>query len=159
MRRWRRFRRLAPPQRSALLWALVLVPVTGAALRVMGMRRWRAVLALLVPRNNSPARLPPEESTAEKSELARQIGRMVTAAAREGVFHGQCLEKSLVLWWLLVRQGLPAEVRIGVRRAAGKFEAHAWVELFKTAVNDDDRVRQDYAPFERNMASLEIEPR
>ena len=83
---------------------------------------------------------------------------MVAAAAREGVYHGRCLEQSLTLWWLLARRGLPAELHIGVRKAASGFEAHAWVELFGAVVNDADEVRQDYVPFGRDIASLGIEP-
>jgi len=84
---------------------------------------------------------------------------MVAAAAREGIYHGRCLEQSLTLWWLLVRRGLPAELHIGVRKSATGFEAHAWVELFQTVVNDGDAVRVDYVPFGRDIAAVGIEPR
>jgi hypothetical protein len=156
--RWRRFRRLAAPERGSLLWAFALVPATAVALRTIGLRRWKALLAWTVPREGSAPVVPSGESKTSAIESARRTGRMVAAAAREGVYHGKCLEQSLTLWWLLVRRRLPAELHIGVRKAASGFEAHAWVELFGTVVNDGDEVRQDYVPFGRDIASLGIEP-
>jgi hypothetical protein len=158
VRRWRRFRRLAPPERASLLWAFVLVPATGAALRLMGMRRWRAFLAKFVSSGKFSYSNPPDEIKSAAIESARRTARMVSAVAREGLYHGRCLEQSLTLWWLLARRALPAELHIGVRKAAAGFEAHAWVELFGAVVNDGDEVRQDYVPFGRDIASLGIEP-
>jgi len=39
-----------------------------------------------------------------------------------------CLRQSLVVWFLLRRRGLPAELRIGARKVEDRLEAHAWVE-------------------------------
>jgi hypothetical protein len=102
---------------------------------------------------------PSDERTSEQIELARQTARMVKAAAREGIYSGRCLEQSLVLWGLLRRQRLPAELHIGVRQNKAQFEAHAWVELFHAVVNDEDGVRQEYVAFGRDISSVGIEPR
>ena len=92
-------------------------------------------------------------------ELADRAGRMVAAAAREGVYHGRCLEQSLMLWWLLLWRHLPAELHIGVRQTDEKFEAHAWVELFGSVVNGKNTVYQEYVPFGRDIASVGFEQR
>ena len=39
-----------------------------------------------------------------------------------------CLKKSLILFRILRRRGLPAELRLGVRKLQHDFSAHAWVE-------------------------------
>jgi hypothetical protein len=158
VRKWQRFRRLAGPERASLLWAFVLVPATAAALRTIGLRRWKALLAKTTPRKNFSPIVSSETLKSAAIESARRTARMVAAAAREGVYHGRCLEQSLTLWWLLARRALPAELHIGVRKAAAGFEAHAWVELFGMVVNDSNGVRQDYVPFGRDIASLGIEP-
>ena len=158
MNKLRRFRRLAAPERASLLWAFVLVPATGAALRVVGLQRWKTLLRWTLPRESS---IRANLSEAEKStaiDFAKRTGRMVAAAAREGLYHGRCLEQSVTLWWLLARRKLPAELHIGVRKADAGIEAHAWVELFGTVVNDSDGVRQDFVPFGRDIASLRSEP-
>jgi hypothetical protein len=33
------------------------------------------------------------------------------------------------------------------------FEAHAWVEIESTVVNDGEEVRKDYAPFDQDIAA------
>ena len=74
--------------------------------------------------------------------------RMVRAAVRHSVGHPSCLEESLALWWLLGRQGIASELRIGVRKHDEKFEAHAWVERKGVAVNEPESLHEHYAAFD-----------
>jgi hypothetical protein len=46
------------------------------------------------------------------------------------------LQRSLVLNYWLRREGLPSELRIGVRKDGDALKAHAWVELGRHVVND-----------------------
>src|SRR6266566_2068717 len=57
------------------------------------------------------------------------IGRTVRIAAVYGPYHATCLPRALVVWGLLRRCALEGELTIGVRKAEGELEAHAWVEL------------------------------
>jgi hypothetical protein len=84
---------------------------------------------------------------------------MVAAASREGIFHGKCLEQSTVLWWFLLRRGFAAELQIGGRQGSAGFEAHAWVEIAGTVINDHETVGEDFAPFRGNAASAGIHSR
>jgi hypothetical protein len=152
--KWRRFRRLPAPERAILLRALILLPLTGAALHTVGFRRWKSFLARFAPEKNST-----EPVTAESLKYARRFTRMVAAASEEGIFHGKCLERSMVLWWFLLRRGFPAELQIGGRRAGAGFEAHAWVEIQGIVINDHEAVGQDFAPFRGNAASAGINSR
>ncbi len=67
---------------------------------------------------------------------------LVRIAARNHLYEMTCLRQSLALQWLLARRGIPAELRIGVRKQAGALEAHAWVECAGQAV--EARGIQDY---------------
>ena len=154
MNKWRRLRRLSVLERRILLRALFLLPVTGAALHTIGFRRWKLFLARFTPAINST-----EPVTVESLRPARRIARMVAAASEEGLYHGKCLERSIVLWWFLLRRGFPAELQIGGRRGSAGFEAHAWVKIGGIVVSDGDSVHQDFAPFGRDTASMGIEPR
>jgi len=87
------------------------------------------------------------------------MARMVAAASEEGIFHGKCLERSIVLWWFLQRRGFPAELQIGGRRTGAGFEAHAWVEIAGAVINDHDGVGQEFSPFGGNAASVGIDSR
>jgi transglutaminase-like putative cysteine protease len=126
------------------------MPLTRIALRIFGYRRWQRLLFLTVPG------IIDAKVTDEIITEARRTARLVRAAG-EGIVKGSCLEQSVVLWWLLRRQRRPCELRIGVRMAAAGFEAHAWVEVGGKVVNDSEDVRQDYAPFEQDIAKAAME--
>src|SRR5258708_9563088 len=76
---------------------------------------------------------------------------MVRAALRYSVTQYSCLEGSLTLWYLLRRKGIPACLRIGVRKENGKFEAHAWGEHGGEALNQDEAMHRHYAAFEQYL--------
>jgi len=84
---------------------------------------------------------------------------MVNIAAREGVYRPNCLGQSLVLWWLLRQEGIASELRIGVRKQARRFQAHAWVERSGVVLNDSDEVHKHYAPFDRSIVPAQAERR
>ena len=115
---WRKFLGLSPAERRLFLAAALLLPAVALALRLVGLRRSQAALARLAPRGRPAA-----------PGRAADAARMVLAASRHAPCRADCLRRSLVLWWLLRRAGLDAELRIGVRKQDGQLEAHAWVEL------------------------------
>jgi hypothetical protein len=142
--RWSRLWRLSSAERWLLAQALALLPLTALALWLIGFRRWQAVLA----------RLAPVGPSADKDDAAlvgegRATARLVDAAARHGPYRATCLPRSLALWWLLRRRGIECDLRIGVRKEAGRFEAHAWTEWRGTALNDSEDVRERFAAFDR----------
>ena len=56
-----------------------------------------------------------------------------------------------MLWWLAARRGIPAELRIGARKQAGRFEAHAWVEMGNVVLNDSGEAHLHFAPFDGSI--------
>jgi hypothetical protein len=148
---WRELRRLSRRERGLLAQALVMIPLTALALRVVGLGRWRSALGHL-----TPARRPPGARPAPDFEnLPRITARMVRVAAAHGLSTGNCLSQSLVLWWLLRRQGIEGELKFGARKGGAALEAHAWVELASVALNDGDDVRARFTPFECVAAAAE----
>jgi hypothetical protein len=77
---------------------------------------------------------------------------MVNAGAHYGLIRPTCLEESLALWYFLRRQGIPSKLRIGVRKIADKFEAHAWVEYQGQALNQSDEPHKHYAAFDSEFS-------
>jgi len=132
---------------------MVLLPLTALALRLVGFQRCKATLCRWVSK--------PEAGSVDRSdasiEQARQVARMVQAASRHGLCRANCLEQSLVLWWLLLRRGVSAGLRIGVRKAEGCMRAHAWVELSGVVLNDAEDVLRRYAPFEQDIVAMSVE--
>ncbi|MEI9849746.1 MAG: lasso peptide biosynthesis B2 protein [Sphingomonas sp.] len=68
------------------------------------------------------------------------------------ILAGNCLSRSLALWWTLARSGVPTSLCIGADRHAGTFRAHAWVEHQGVPLNAGRRVHRRFAAFDRNFA-------
>ena len=149
--RWNRFRRLSAFERGVVLEATGGLLATWIGLRLIGFRRWERVLAVFVPTVNTTG--PAQGASVQKSVLL--VARMQEAAARNLFFHANCLEQSLVLWWLLRRRGIDAALRIGARKESDRFEAHAWVELDSQVLNDASAEHRHFVPFERPILSME----
>ena len=146
--RLRRFSALERPARGLFLRAVVLLPLVVLSLRWRGFRGTQAVLQRFLSKAN------PEPDVALRSKIAGLTAHMVNAADRRGLVHPSCLAKSLTLWWLLGRRGIPSRLRIGIRKEKEKFEAHAWVERNGTALNEPDEPHHHYAAFDASLSAL-----
>jgi len=149
--RWRKFWRLSGYQRGIALEAAGGLLATSLGLRLAGFRRWKSVLAWLAPSANTTMR---RQSTSQR-EPAELIARMAAAAARNVFFGTNCLEQSLVLWSLLRRRGISAELLIGARKEFERFEAHAWVEVDSVVLNDASAEHLHFIPFDGPISPLE----
>jgi Transglutaminase-like superfamily len=85
-------------------------------------------------------------------ELCGLTTRMVLAAVRNSPIPSTCLERSLSLWWLLARQGIATQFRIGVRKDGERFTAHAWVERDGVALGEPDETHLHYAAFAEELS-------
>jgi len=149
-RSWQAVWRLSWGERWLLVQAFVLLPLLGLALGLFGFRRLYGALARLAPVPH-PA---PADGAAALSQ-ARAAARVVQSAAWHIPLGSTCLTRSLALWWLLRRQGIQSDVRIGVAKEAGRFQAHAWVEQGSSVLNDADNVRQRFAAFDHDPIPAE----
>jgi hypothetical protein len=146
--RLRRFRALERPAQKLFLRALVLLPLVTLSLRWRGFRATQAALQRFLSNTGR------EPDPAQVSKDAVLTAHMVNAADRHGLVHPSCLAKSMTLWWLLGRQGIPSHLRIGTRREKEKFEAHAWVERNGAALNEPDEHHHHYAAFDATLSAL-----
>jgi hypothetical protein len=83
------------------------------------------------------------------------IARMAAAAARYLPFRTNCLEQSLVLWWLLRRRRIAADLKIGARKEANRFQAHAWVDFQGGGSASEEHLH--FVPFEGSVTSMETQ--
>lgn len=139
----RRFSKLPAFERGMFVRAVLLLPVTACAVRLVRLTtvmRWAESLS-------GCKRLRAKQSPQETHQQALAARRMLETASRYGLARGNCLSKSLVLWHLLRRKGVAANLRVGGRKEDRQFAAHAWVELDGVVINDPDGLRQDFVPF------------
>ena len=125
-----------------LAGSLVLLPITALALRVLRLGTVRVV-------NDRPRRWrrdPPDRARADR------IAHMVAAAAHHGPYRASCLPQSLVVQYLLRRDGMRGELRYGVRKTDGAVHAHCWIEIDGEPLIDSPEVHRHYAVLERSPA-------
>ena len=89
----------------------------------------------------------------------RSAATMVEIAAQRGPYQARCLQKSLVLWWVLRRHGIAADVWFGVCKEGSRLDAHAWVECRGVVLNDKDDVREHFAAFKSPVSSAGMQLR
>ena len=145
MKKLRKLLRLNRGERWTLAQAMILLPLTALALRLIGLRRSQRIFSHFIPRDSD---CKTEGSEASLNQ-ALHISHLVNLAVRHGVFPANCLQRSLALWWLLRRRRIQGEIKVGTRKVSGRFEAHAWIEVDGVVLNDSDDVRLRYAPFDR----------
>ena len=142
MRFLRQLRSLKPVGRRVFLQAAILLPFTALGLRLFGLMNVYAGLGRLA---GHPGQAPPADEVAR----VRRARRVIRYLGQNGPYRGNCLSRSLILWWLLRRQGIESDLRIGVQNEAGRFQAHAWVEYQGRPLNASQQVHQRYVAFEQ----------
>lgn len=140
-RKGQTYRQLSGTEHRLFLSALLLFPIVVVCLKLRGLKRTQKLILWLC---GSP-------STYRENEKYNVIltARMVRLAAQYNGAWETCLSRSLVLWGLLSRQGISSELRIGVRREEGHFEAHAWIEYEGVALNEYTDLCDRYSAFDR----------
>jgi hypothetical protein len=153
MKTWRGFWRMDGSSRPLALESAAALVATWIGLRLAGLRRWKAVLLSLTPRAADSAG-PSDPAVIANAQVITHI-QQITAGHL--IFQTSCLEQSLVLWWLLRRRRIAAELRIGGRKEEGRFEAHAWVELGSVVLNDSGEEHLHFTPFDGPVISAETQ--
>ncbi|MBS1790776.1 MAG: lasso peptide biosynthesis B2 protein [Acidobacteria bacterium] len=138
-------------ERRWLLQAWSLLPLVRLLLRLLGLRRTQALMIRFAGNL-----VETELEIGQARDIAKNIARLVISAARYHLISANCLPQSLVLWWLLRRNAIDSELRIGVRKQHGNFEAHAWVEVFGMALENQASEEQRFAPFEASIRPPEV---
>jgi hypothetical protein len=169
VRRLKTFLGLPRQERWIVMQSFLLLPLVALLLGTIGLARCWALLEGLANAPEGPHPLNPSPQCGEgELELGvrapspagrggqgvRATVRMVDLAARHLPWQPRCLPHSLVLWFLLRRQGVPAKLRIGVQKSAQQLKAHAWVEVDRQVVNDAPDIATEYRPFEDIATAL-----
>jgi hypothetical protein len=145
---WSKLFALSGREKRLLVVSVVALPVNAVALSLFGLNRWQALLSRLAP-IDQPAGKADWESLLDQ---AHETARVVCIASSRGPYRGNCLQRSLTIWWLLRRQKIEGNIRFGARKEGGRFEAHAWVEFRDKALFDPSDVYPTFKPFERSVA-------
>ena len=148
---YHKFRRLSRLEKRLFLQAVFLLPLVALTTKLFGFKSTRCGFATLAPSGNGG-----NQNLAIKQIHAFITAKMVTAAAHRGPYRANCLQQSLVLWWLLRRQGIESDLRIGVHKTSGSLAAHAWVERLGHVLNESDDVHERFTAFNRSIVPVGV---
>ena len=130
--------------RPSVVTCLLLITAVDVSARVFGLRR-----TLRWAKRASGVRPVGIRAGRAAADADACAGRVALASA----FYPRralCLEQSLVLFVVLRRRGVAAELRIGVQPRP--FYAHAWVEVDGRPLRESRELSQSFAVF----ATLEV---
>jgi hypothetical protein len=99
------------------------------------------------------AAMIPRDAPGDPSD-APHLNRILLALTRWWPARTLCLQRSLMLYWLLNRRNLEPSLRIGVDKADAKLLAHAWVEINGQPIGEPSDQCQEFALLEQPSASL-----
>jgi transglutaminase superfamily protein len=126
--------RLSWLQRRMFLRAAVWLGITDVALRTIGLQR----IMRMVP-SVAATLSAPYGHVGLYAWILDFVGSHYPVPAH-------CLHKSLVLHFWLRKEGIPSELRIGVRKEDRQLKAHAWVEIDGQVVNDSPDAVSAFRP-------------
>ncbi len=118
-RRLRRWLALPAAERAGLWRAFAWLALMRLGLWLLPFRTMRRLLRGVAVAGSAAG--------AGKALAPERVAWAVDVASRY-VPAATCLPRALATYTLLRRQGVPATVRIGVKKGAGGLEGHAWVE-------------------------------
>ncbi len=81
---------------------------------------------------------PPRPVPPGRNGLLDRVALAVPRAAARVPWRADCWVQALAAQSWLAREGVPAEIWIGVRQDRGAFEAHAWLRSGERAVTGGD---------------------
>jgi Transglutaminase-like superfamily len=143
--RLQRIRALDAGQWRVVATSVVLLAPIQLMLKSRGFKRTASALAA---RSDRPL------GTSDRL-VAVSLAEAVSLVAGRKVVGALCLGRSLLLWFLLRRRGMDAELVVGTKSSVDhEWMAHAWVELDAQPVNDVADVRQYYSSFDLDLPRL-----
>ncbi len=144
MKLWRAYRKLEREDRRTLMLLTCLLPLIAGTIRILGFNRAFSVIGRLAGSSG--------DTTITVDEgLLNRVRKWTRYLKLNGIYRGNCLSRSLMIWSVLQRNGISCDLVVGTRFRDGQFQAHAWVEHDSRPVNAGPRVRQNYVVFEHRF--------
>ena len=139
--KWRKFKSLSASERRVFTRAVSLLPLVSLGCTVLGFRK--VVSMLLRKSGRCPIDAVINDNAAK---TAKNTYLLTQTACQLPMFRFRCLVRSLVLWHLLLCQGIDAKLQFGVRKVGKKINAHAWVEHDGVALGQSADLLSTFAP-------------
>lgn len=141
LRKLRTFLALPAPHRRIFAKIALLVPALELAVRALGFRRTYGLLR----RFSRPDGGQPVDD--EKRIVYRHMNYL-HLYERQFFSFGNCLARSLAVWFLLTRRGIEVDLQFGMKKDVnGSLLAHAWLEHKGEPLITASEKEEQYVPF------------
>ena len=140
---WHQLKALTWDEWFWLFVCYCLLVLVASLLRVLGYGRTKKLIHRFIPKRTTPG--VPNEA---EMVWATSIARLIRVATWHGPLRFNCLTQALVLWGILTRRGVSAEIRFGLHNEPGaSLFAHAWVECRGINLMDNPETQQKISAF------------
>lgn len=146
LRKFQTFAAMDSPERQLLAHAALLPLFIALSFRLLGVSKTQGRLRQWAMRG--------ARSTSEADEfrfIRRALNAQRLVKSKTGI-EGSCLVKSLTLWAILLKGGLHADLRVGMRKREGKLGGHAWLEYRGRPLNEDEGEIASYSVYDSPVA-------
>ena len=127
---------------------LICAQILHLFLLLFGFKKVKYFLDLCC--NGTPSQFIMSESEAKCfREMIRHKFRKMR---KSKMFFCNCFSTSIILWFILKRQGLQTQLRIGTKKVNHEFKAHSWVEIDRIPLNGSLEIRKKYQTFNYNFS-------
>jgi len=131
-------------------WALLTL--AALAIRLFGWPKtvasWQHYAARRQSHNSTQKQaqgaIPMENAMTELEQSAKEIDKVVRAAAARHLLHAECKERALACWWLLHAAGFPAQLVVGVELFP--LASHCWCTMGNFVLSDDQDRCEQFTP-------------
>lgn len=120
-------------------------------LQIIGLNRSLSILRHFLKNPKIIYEIPSEDKLLAFSEYTN---RLFNAFRGRKFVYCNCLSSSILLWFILKRQGLDTHLLIGAKKNNGKLVAHAWIEIGQYPLNAGKEVRQGYSTFKHDFSQI-----
>jgi hypothetical protein len=121
----------------------LLVVMAWAGLRLIGFKKTQQLAHRKITKPLGAENSSIFDETAD-IDYAQRCAELTAIAARHCLPSGSCLPQSLALCWLLRKNGLDAQLKIGVIPQSETLLAHAWVEYQNLALGQQESNYQSF---------------
>jgi hypothetical protein len=130
---------LGPTRFWVFLKSLLLIPLVGLLVKVVGYNYCRRLLGIT---DNAAS------ANCSNAELLAQIESGFWLALKYSPYRGACLSQCLALMSLLQQQNFPTILRIGVITVPEGVKAHAWLESGDAVMQIGSKFNHQWTSFD-----------
>lgn len=136
-------------KRKIKYWCLfILASILHLFLLILGYKKLMTLLGLFLKKNKP---LYYSHNIEEVRMVKKQVNPLFKTIRNSKYSCSNCFSTSILLWFILKKQGLAPSIIIGTKKEKGIFKAHAWVELNQFPINENVKIKKTFSSFDYNF--------